>query len=46
MLLIEPKKIYRDFPPARSYLIGVSGGRDSIALLHSLFDLGYKKLVV
>ncbi|MEY2525465.1 MAG: tRNA(Ile)-lysidine synthase [Verrucomicrobiota bacterium] len=44
--LIEPKKIYRDFPPARPYLIGVSGGRDSIALLRSLVDLGYKKLVV
>lgn len=26
--------------------MGVSGGRDSIALLHSLVDLGYKKLIV
>ncbi len=29
-----------------SYLIGVSGGRDSVALLHWLIDLGYKKLIV
>jgi tRNA(Ile)-lysidine synthase len=28
------------------YLIGVSGGRDSIALLHWLISLGYKKLIV
>ncbi len=30
----------------RKYLIGVSGGRDSIALLHALHELGYHKLVV
>src|SRR6266853_5046187 len=36
----------RDFPPTKRYLIGVSGGRDSIALLHLLVDLGYNKLVV
>ncbi len=28
------------------YLVGVSGGRDSVALLHWLVSLGYKKLVV
>jgi tRNA(Ile)-lysidine synthase len=28
------------------YLIGVSGGRDSVALLHWLISLGYKKLIV
>lgn len=28
------------------YLIGVSGGRDSIALLHALHELGYRKLIV
>ncbi|HEU0273826.1 MAG TPA: tRNA lysidine(34) synthetase TilS [Candidatus Udaeobacter sp.] len=28
------------------YLIGVSGGRDSVVLLHWLFQLGYKNLVV
>jgi tRNA(Ile)-lysidine synthase len=38
--------IIRDFPPSRRYLIGVSGGRDSIALLHLLVDSGYNKLVV
>jgi tRNA(Ile)-lysidine synthase len=28
------------------YLVGVSGGRDSVTLLHWLVSLGYKKLVV
>src|SRR5437764_7479641 len=44
--LIESGTLFRDFPPPRRYLIGVSGGRDSIALLHLLVDLGYNKLVV
>jgi tRNA(Ile)-lysidine synthase len=44
--LIEPERFLRDFPPSSRYLIGVSGGRDSIALLNLLVDLGYKKLVV
>src|SRR5438067_503754 len=44
--LIESGTLFRDFPPSRRYLIGVSGGRDSIALLHLLVDLGYNKLVV
>jgi len=44
--LIESERLLRDFPPTRRYLIGVSGGRDSIALLHLLVDLGYNKLVV
>ena len=44
--LIESERFIRDFPPSRRYLIGVSGGRDSIALLHHLVDLGYNKLVV
>jgi tRNA(Ile)-lysidine synthase len=35
-----------DFPPDARYLIGVSGGRDSVALLHWLTSLGYKKLIV
>ena len=39
-------QILRDFPPSRRYLIAVSGGRDSVALLHALVDLGYKKLIV
>ncbi|PYJ50064.1 MAG: tRNA lysidine(34) synthetase TilS [Verrucomicrobia bacterium] len=34
------------FPTTRRYLIGVSGGRDSVALLHLLVDVGYHKLVV
>src|SRR5882762_6966006 len=43
--LIEPQKLLRDFPPTKRYLIGVSGGRDSIALLHLLVASGYKNLV-
>jgi tRNA(Ile)-lysidine synthase len=34
------------FPPDSRYLIGVSGGRDSIVLLHRLLDLGHCKLTV
>src|SRR5436305_12707869 len=34
------------FPPSRRYLIGVSGGRDSVALLHCLTSLGYQRLIV
>jgi len=44
--LIDERKLLRDFPPSRRYLIGVSGGRDSVALLHALVDLGYKNLIV
>ena len=32
--------------PDGRYLIGVSGGRDSVALLHWLLERGYKKLIV
>ena len=39
-------RVTRDFPPDARYLIGVSGGRDSVALLHWLIDAGYKRLVV
>jgi tRNA(Ile)-lysidine synthase len=35
-----------DFPSDARYLIGVSGGRDSVALLHWLINIGYKKLTV
>jgi tRNA(Ile)-lysidine synthase len=34
------------YPKKRSYLVGVSGGRDSMALLHALWDCGFRKLVV
>ncbi|HEY5811552.1 MAG TPA: tRNA lysidine(34) synthetase TilS [Terrimicrobiaceae bacterium] len=34
------------YSPKRKYLVGVSGGRDSMALLSGLHSLGYKKLVV
>ncbi len=44
--LIEPTKFLRDFPPSHRYLIGVSGGRDSVMLLHWLVERGYKKLIV
>src|SRR5438132_3198896 len=39
-------RLRNDFPSNARYLIGVSGGRDSIALLHWLTNLGYKKLIV
>ena len=39
-------RLLRDFPPRRRYLVGVSGGRDSVVLLHWLVGLEYKKLVV
>jgi tRNA(Ile)-lysidine synthase len=36
----------RKFPRHRRHLIGVSGGRDSVALLRWLLDLGYRKLII
>jgi tRNA(Ile)-lysidine synthase len=44
--LSTDSRITRDFPPDTRYLIGVSGGRDSVALLHWLISLGYKDLIV
>jgi tRNA(Ile)-lysidine synthase len=38
--------LLRTFPLDGRYLIGVSGGRDSVALLHWLVNLGYKKLII
>lgn len=39
-------KLLRSFPPDARYLIGVSGGRDSVAMLDWLVSLGYKELVI
>lgn len=36
----------RNFSPNERYLIGVSGGRDSVALLHWLRRRGFDKLIV
>ena len=42
---IQNKNFLRAFPPDGRYLVGVSGGRDSIALLHWVVESGYKKVV-
>ena len=42
----KDKNFLRGFPPDGRYLIGVSGGRDSVALLHWLSQSGYKNLIV
>jgi tRNA(Ile)-lysidine synthase len=44
--LSTDSRIRRSFPPDDRYLIGVSGGRDSVVLLHWLISVGYKNLVV
>src|SRR5438874_11428175 len=36
----------RKFPPHCRYLVAVSGGCDSVSLLHWLIELGYRKLIV
>src|SRR5436189_5699023 len=40
------KDLLSRFSPTRRHLIGVSGGRDSVALLDRLVDLGYENLFV
>ncbi len=44
--LSADSRVTRDFPPDAPSLIGVSGGRDSVALLHWLISLGYERLIV
>jgi tRNA(Ile)-lysidine synthase len=44
--LSTDSRVTREFPPDARYLIGVSGGRDSVALLHWLISLGYQRLIV
>jgi tRNA(Ile)-lysidine synthase len=38
--------VLRQFPLDQTYLVGVSGGRDSVTLLHYLIEAGYRKLIV
>ena len=38
--------LLRHLSPGARYLVGVSGGRDSVALLHWLVERGYKNLIV
>ncbi len=38
--------LLRTFPPDSRYLIGVSAGRDSVALAHWLTNGGYKRLIL
>ena len=40
------RELLKDLALNRRYLIGVSGGRDSVALLHWLVSLGYRRLIV
>src|SRR6478735_6771937 len=44
--LSADSRVTRDLPPDARYLIGVSGGRDSVAMLHWLISLGYERLIV
>jgi tRNA(Ile)-lysidine synthase len=41
----QNKNFLRRFPPDGRYLIGISGGRDSVALFHWLKEFGYRKLI-
>jgi tRNA(Ile)-lysidine synthase len=40
------RELLQDLPNDRRYLIAVSGGRDSVALLHWLLDHDYRRLIV
>src|SRR4051812_7446657 len=41
-----PQEVIARFPPTRRHLVGVSGGRDSVALVHALVHSGYRRLIV
>jgi tRNA(Ile)-lysidine synthase len=41
-----PNELIAGFPPTGRYLIGVSGGRDSVALLDLLTQNGYRRIIV
>lgn len=43
---LSAAQVPRDFSPTEPHLIGVSGGRDSIALLHWLKSRGFSRLIV
>lgn len=43
---MRPLAVPLEFAPDDRYLIGVSGGRDSVALLHQLLESGYGRLIV
>lgn len=45
-MLAALQKALAGRPLARRYLIGVSGGRDSVTLLHALRRLGYLNLII
>ena len=40
------RSVLAAFPTTARYLVGVSGGRDSVCLLYLLHGLGYRRLVV
>ncbi len=41
-----PLSLDSRFLPRRRYLLGISGGRDSVALLHALLEAGATKLIL